>query len=96
MSGPAANSLPLEPELSAKSSRSRKLSFKEQREFASMEAAIQTAEARAAELEAALNDPNFYTTRAKEAPGLIAELEATKAEVARLYARWEELDRIGR
>ena len=96
VSGPAANSLPLEPELSAKSSRSRKLSFKEQREFASMEAAIQTAEARAAELEAALNDPNFYTTRAKEAPGLIAELEATKAEVARLYARWEELDRIGR
>ncbi|MBI5818041.1 MAG: ABC-F family ATP-binding cassette domain-containing protein [Verrucomicrobia bacterium] len=95
-SGPAANSLPLEPELSAKSSRSRKLSFKEQREFAGMEAAIQTAEARAAELEAALNDPNFYTTRAKEAPGLIAELEATKAEVARLYARWEELDRIGR
>ncbi len=95
-SEPAASATPPESESPAKPGRSRKLSFKEQREFAGMEAAIQTAEARAAELEAALNDPSFYTTRAKEAPALVAELETTKAEVARLYARWEELDRIGR
>ena len=94
----AAAKVPVrEPEgAAAKPDRSRKLSFKEQREFTGIEAAIQAAEARAAELEAALNDPNFYVTRAKEAPGLIAELEAAKAEVARLYARWEELDRIAR
>ncbi|MFA7004229.1 MAG: ATP-binding cassette domain-containing protein, partial [Verrucomicrobiia bacterium] len=93
----AARLLPSEPESPApKADRPRKLSFKEQREFAGMEAAIHAAEARAAELETALNDPNFYTTRAKEAPGLIAELEAAKAEVARLYARWEELERIAR
>ncbi len=94
---PAARLLSSEPESAApKADRPRKLSFKEQREFAGMEAAIHAAEARAAELETALNDPNFYTTRAKEAPGLIAKLEAAKAEVARLYARWEELERIGR
>ncbi|MBI5686810.1 MAG: ATP-binding cassette domain-containing protein [Verrucomicrobia bacterium] len=93
----ATKPLTLEPEsASPKPDRPRKLSFKEQREFAGMEAAIHAAEARAAEIETALNDPNFYTTRAKEAPGLIAELEATKTEVARLYARWEELDRIAR
>ena len=80
----------------AKPGRPRKLSFKEQREFAGIEAAIQAAEARAAELETALNDPEFYVTRAKEAPEFIAGLEAAKAEVARLYARWEELDRIAR
>jgi ABC transport system ATP-binding/permease protein len=86
-----------EPETAAvKPGRPRKLSFKEQREFGGIEAAIQAAEARAAELEAALNDPDFYVTRAKEAPGFIAEMEAAKAEVARLYARWEELDRIAR
>jgi ATP-binding cassette subfamily F protein uup len=75
--------------------RPRKLSFKEQRELAGMEAAILAAEMRATELEQTLNDPGFYVTRAKEAAALIAELEATKAEVARLYARWAELDQIG-
>ena len=77
-----------------KPTRTRKLSFKEQRELAGMEAAILAAETRAAELEATLNDPDFYTTRAKEAGGILAELEAAKAEGARLYARWEELERI--
>jgi ATP-binding cassette subfamily F protein uup len=93
----AAKPSPTEPESpSPRPDRPRKLSFKEQRELAGMEAAIQTAEARAAEIEAALNDPNFYVTRAKDAPALVAELEATKTEVARLYARWEELERIGK
>ncbi len=86
-----------EPEAAApRPARPRKLSFKEQREFAGMEAAILAAESRAAELEATLNDPSFYATRAKEGPALIAELEAAKAEVARLYARWEELGQIGK
>ena len=76
--------------------RSRKLSFKEQRELAGMEAGILTAETRVAEIERTLGDPDFYATRAKEAAGLTAELEATKAEVSRLYARWAELEQIGR
>jgi ABC transport system ATP-binding/permease protein len=74
--------------------RPRKLSFKQQRELEGMEAAILNAEMRVSELEKTLNDPGFYVTRAKEAPGLIAELDAAKAEVSRLYTRWSELDRI--
>ena len=76
--------------------RSRKLSFKEQRELAGVEAVILTAETRVAELEKVLNDPGFYVTRAKEAPSLIAELNAAKAEVSRLYTRWSELDQIAK
>ncbi|MCX6909903.1 MAG: ABC transporter C-terminal domain-containing protein, partial [Verrucomicrobia bacterium] len=86
-----------EPEAAApKPDRSRKLSFKEQRELAGMEAAILAAETRVTELEATLRDPDFYATRAKEGPALIAALEVVKAEVARLYARWEELGQIGK
>ena len=81
---------------SSKPARPRKFSFKEQRELAGMEAAILAAETRAAEMEATLNDPNFYATRAKDAASLSAELETAKAEVARLYARWAELDLIPR
>jgi ATP-binding cassette subfamily F protein uup len=73
------------------SQRPRKLSFKEQREFDGMEAAILAAETRVQELERTLNDPQFHATRSREARGLIAELETAKTEVTRLYERWEEL-----
>ena len=82
--------------VSTPASRPRKLSFKEQRELEGMEAAVLAAEKRVAELEQTLNEPGFYVTRAKEAPALVAELAAAKAEVSRLYARWADLDQIGR
>ena len=43
------------------------------------------------ELETILNDPEFYATRSREARGLVADLEAAKAEVTRPYDRWQEL-----
>ena len=75
------------PEPVAKpAARARKLTFKEQRELTGMEATIQKVEARVTELEATLNDPNFYATRSKEASGLINELESAKTEShQRLY-----------
>jgi ATP-binding cassette subfamily F protein uup len=76
--------------------RPRKLSFKEQRELEGVEAAVLAAETRVAVLEQTLNEPGFYVTRAKEAPALVAEHAAAKAEVSRLYARWAELDQIGK
>jgi ATP-binding cassette subfamily F protein uup len=86
----------LAPAPPAKPARPRKLSFKEQRELTGMESTILTAEARVTELETTLNDPHFHATRAKEAAALVAELEKAKTEVARLYARWEELEKIGK
>ncbi|HSH95890.1 MAG TPA: ABC transporter ATP-binding protein, partial [Roseimicrobium sp.] len=79
-----------------KPSKSRKLSFKEQKELSGIEDAIHTAEGRAAEIEAILHDPAFYATRSKEAPALTASLETAKSEVARLYARWEELEQFNK
>ncbi len=80
-----------EPVSAPKPARPGKLSFKEQRELDGMEAAILAAETRVQELETTLNDPEFHATRSREAHGLIAELEAAKAEVTRLYERWQEL-----
>jgi len=84
---------PLAPQ---KSARARKLSFKEQRELGGMEAAILDGETRVQELERILNDPEFHATRSREAHELITELESAKTEVARLYARWQELDEIAK
>lgn len=76
------------------SAKPRKLGFKETRELEGMEEAILAAEEKVHTLDTTLNDPSFYITRSAEAPAMIAELETAKAEVARLYARWEELEAI--
>jgi ABC transport system ATP-binding/permease protein len=80
----------------ARPPRPRKLTFKEQRELDGIEAAILAAESRLHELEAMLNDPAFYATRAADAPGVVAELDAARTEVTRLYHRWQELDAVGK
>jgi ABC transport system ATP-binding/permease protein len=67
-----------------------KLSYKEQRELEGMEAAIEAAETRKGELEAQLLDPAIYSSATKAA-GVQKELEATVAEVDRLYGRWQAL-----
>ena len=72
----------------------RKLSFKERQELAGMEATITAAEARVAELEATLSDPSLFKDKGAEVPALVASLDAARAEVERLYARWQELEAI--
>jgi ATP-binding cassette subfamily F protein uup len=72
--------------------RPGKLSFKEQREYDGMEAAILAAEERKADLEAALGDPATYQREGAAVAGLRAELDSATAEVERLYARWQELE----
>ncbi len=70
-----------------------KLSYKEQRELEGMEAAIEAAETRKAELEAKLADPAVYSSATK-VPELQKELEAASTEVDRLYTRWQELQTL--
>ncbi len=92
---PAAKPAPApkkeEPAAAAKPARKPgKLSYKEQRELDGMEAAIEAAETRKAELEAQLADPAVYSNGPKVAE-VQKDLEATATEVDRLYARWQEL-----
>ena len=69
----------------------RRLSYKEQQELDGMEAVILEKEKQLVELEQTLSDPAFFATRAAEGRAFVAEIEAIKAEVERLYSRWEEL-----
>jgi ATP-binding cassette subfamily F protein uup len=78
----------------AKADKPRKRTFKETHELAGMEVTILAAEARVVELEAALSDPALFKERPLEVAGLNTRLEAARAEVERLYARWAELDAI--
>lgn len=70
----------------------KRLTFREQAELRHMEETILRMEKHAAELEETLNDPAFYATRAAEAPAFVEKLSSAKAEITRLYGRWEELE----
>jgi ATP-binding cassette subfamily F protein uup len=56
-----------------------------------MEAAILAAESAIAELEAPFMDPEFFTKNGAKLKELTADLDRRRAEVERLYARWQEL-----
>jgi ABC transport system ATP-binding/permease protein len=80
-----------EPAPSRERERPRRLGYLEQREWDGMEAAILEAEGAVAACRAAVEDPAV----ASDPIALqqrVAALEAARAEVDRLYARWAELD----
>jgi ATP-binding cassette subfamily F protein uup len=83
-----------EPIRKTSSSRARKLSFKETRELEGMEATIMTREEKVAEIETLFLDADFHRKHGQRTGDLMAELAADKAEIVRLYARWEELEAI--
>jgi ATP-binding cassette subfamily F protein uup len=68
------------------------LSFKEARELEGMLERIGEAEERVAALQRELGDPEFYKSRASEAPARRAELATAQATLEQLMARWEELE----
>ena len=72
----------------------RKLKYKEERELETIEAEIHAAEAEVVKLEAVLSAPDFYAKHGSDWPEFEAQHEAGKKTVARLYARWEELEAI--
>jgi ATP-binding cassette subfamily F protein uup len=77
-----------------KSGKPRKLSFKEARELEGIEAQIQAAEAEVARIEGLFADPEFFRKQGAQVNHLTDQLDATKANIAKLYARWEELEAI--
>ena len=77
-----------------RSARPRKLSYKESAELDAMEDTILTAEELVGEMVTKLNDPDFFVTHHAEAVRLADELDPARAEVARLYERWQELEAI--
>ncbi len=73
--------------------RTRKLSYKEQREFDAMEKTILAAEAEVERLEAETADPALAADHERAAKAFAALSEA-QARVQTLYERWAELEAI--
>lgn len=74
--------------------RSRRLSFKEQREFDSLPATIESLETDKAELERMVADPAFYQRSQDEVRGALTRLQHLGTEIDAAYARWAELEAL--
>ena len=59
-----------------------------------VEEAILAAESKVETLQAKLSAPGVYKDHAAEVPLWVAALDAARAEVDRLYARWQELESL--
>ena len=70
------------------------LAFKEARELEGMEAQIQAVDAEIARIEGLFASPDFHRTHATQTHQLNADLATAKENLARLYARWEDLEAI--
>ncbi len=70
----------------------RRLTYLEKKELDCMEAAILDAETELHALQARLGDPAFYQRAPEEIRGTLASMDAAKARIDALYARWEDLE----
>ena len=83
-----------ETTLSKSSSRSvsKKLTYKEQRELASLPQQIESLESEHEELVEKLGDPAFYQGDKTTVSAATKRVEVISEELARCYSRWEELE----
>jgi ATP-binding cassette subfamily F protein uup len=95
-SDPARDATPAPTKIAAEQKKTkegrRKLKWREEREWESMEANILAAETAVSDLEATFAAPNFYAKPRAEIYDLETQLKTARDKVAHLYARWHELE----
>jgi ABC transport system ATP-binding/permease protein len=82
-----------EPGRGDASGKKKKLGFKDQRDWETIDARIGEAETKVGALEAECTKPEVASDGARLV-ALMKEIEDARAEVDRLYSRWEELSRL--
>ncbi|MEA3108540.1 MAG: transport system ATP-binding/permease protein [Gammaproteobacteria bacterium] len=89
-STPAAARPP--PARGSTGAKTRKLSYKDQRELDAMPAAIQLLEVEQAELTAAIGDPELFRRDPAAANAAVQRLQSVQQQLESAFARWEALE----
>ena len=80
------------PARGSAAAKTRKLSYKDQRELDAMPAAIQLLEAEQAELTAAIGDPELFRREPAAANAAVQRLQSVQQQLDAAFARWEALE----
>ncbi len=70
----------------------RKLSYKEQRELATLPAQLEELEALKTQLQAEVSDPAFYSRPHTEVSAQLARLAEVDEQIETAFARWSQLE----
>ncbi len=74
--------------------KTRKLSYKEQRELEALPGRIEALEAEQIELHARMGEAEFYRQGSDAITATMARIEVVKAELEAYYQRWQELEAL--
>ena len=86
---------PVQPKaVKPKAPKARKLTWKENQELDALPGRIEALEAEIGDLQARMNDPEFYTNDHTVVAAEAARLEALESELDLLLARWDELEEL--
>jgi ATP-binding cassette subfamily F protein uup len=88
----ATSTASVTPSPEKRGAKSKKLSFKEQRELNDLPKQIESLETEQAKLHAAISEAAFYQRPAKAVTATLTRLEAVTKELEACYARWETLE----
>ena len=91
-SEPAATNVAAKPKTTKIAARTKKLSFKEQRELDELPAVIEALESEQRALAARVAGAGFYKEAADAIKQALARVDELQRELAVVYARWAELD----
>ncbi len=75
-----------------KTSPTKKLSFKEQRELEQLPALIEQLETLQTQITAEMNGANFYKQSPDAVAAKLAQLQTAEADLGKAYKRWDELE----
>ena len=82
------------PAADKRSAKPRKLSYNEQRELDALPGKIEALETEQRQLQARMNDPQFYQGTPEEMAPVLARIEAISAALEGCYARWGALEAV--
>ena len=94
---PVKRAVPASPTIpdTRREDRSRKLSYKEQRELETLPAKIEALEAEQSGLHARMAEGDFYRQPGEAISATIERLQSIKSELEASYERWQELESRG-
>jgi ABC transport system ATP-binding/permease protein len=75
--------------------KTRKLTYKEQRELEVLPGKIESLEEEQAGIQARMGDADFYRQASDEISAAVRRLEAVRQELEACYRRWQELETVG-
>ncbi|MCW8092304.1 ATP-binding cassette ATPase Uup [Alteromonas sp. ASW11-130] len=86
------NAIENSPKPASLNKKPKKLSYKAQRELESLPLEIESLEEKLAELQQAVNQPEFFKQSSDETSKALAQLGEIENTLAAKYARWDELE----